>query len=121
MSCFTRVINYWFYCITFKKTFGYVKHGILVDKLKFYGLSGKFITLIQSYLRGRYQNVLIDKINAYDSVHSRWKIATNGAPQCLILGPIFFVIYIGDLPKITDNDAKVVLFADDTSIIEILT
>jgi hypothetical protein len=31
-------------------------------------------------------------------------------------GSIIFFIYINDLPKITDNDAKVVLSADDTSI-----
>ena len=36
---------------------------------------------------------------------------TNGAPY----GPLLFVIYINVLPKITDNDVKVVLFADDSS------
>ena len=40
-----------------------VNRGIVVDKLEF---SGKFQTLIQSYLIGRYQKVLIGTINAYD-------------------------------------------------------
>jgi len=34
----------------------------------------------------------------------------------LIFGSLFLLIYFNNLPKITDNDAKVVLFADDTSI-----
>jgi len=56
-----------------KKACDCVNHGILVDKLEFYGISGKILTLIQSYLGGRYQKVLIDKINAYDSVSSDGK------------------------------------------------
>jgi hypothetical protein len=59
-------------------------------ELEIYGISGKFLTLIQSYLRDRYQKVLLDKINVYDSVSSRSKKVTNGVPQGFILGLLFF-------------------------------
>ena len=33
------------------------------------------------------------------------------------LAPCFFLLYVNDLPKITDENSKLILFADDTSII----
>jgi hypothetical protein len=56
-----------------QKAFDYVNHGNLVDKLQFYGIRGKFLALIQSYLRGSYQILLIDKFNAYGDVSSGWR------------------------------------------------
>jgi len=41
---------------------------------------------------------------------------TNGVLQSSILVPLHFLICMNDLLKITDNDAKVVLVANDTSI-----
>jgi len=39
-----------------------------------------------------------------------------GFSRGLILGSLFLLIYFNDVPKITDNDANVVIFADDTNI-----
>ena len=100
-----------------EKAFDCVNHGILVDKLEFYGIRGKFLALVKYYLRGRYQKVLIDKFNAYEGVSSGWKKVKNWVQQGLILGPLLFLIYINDLSMVTDGDSKVVLFADYTSII----
>jgi hypothetical protein len=42
-----------------QKAFDCVKYKILFDKLEFYGIDGKFKTLIRSYLTGRYQRVVL--------------------------------------------------------------
>ena len=41
-----------------EKAFDCVNHEILPKKLDFYGIKGKFLNLIQSFLQGRYQKYL---------------------------------------------------------------
>ena len=99
-----------FFC-DLQKAFDCVNHKILLDKLEFYGVEGKFKTLIESYLTGRYQRVALGNIT------SNWEVIKCGVPQGSILGPFFFLIYINDLPKITNKDNDMVLSVDDTCII----
>ena len=37
------------------KAFDCINHAVLLEKMKFYGVSGKFYNLVKSYLDGRYQ------------------------------------------------------------------
>jgi hypothetical protein len=45
------------YFATSQKAFDCVNHDILIKKLEFYGITGKFCALAKSYLKGRYQRV----------------------------------------------------------------
>jgi hypothetical protein len=59
--------------------------------------------------------VVLDN-NFHDSA-SYWGEVKNGVPQRSILGPLLFLLYINGLPKVANDKAEVVLYADDTSII----
>jgi len=53
---------------------------------------------------------------------SNWGTIECGVPQGSILGPLLFLLYINDLPKIINSanlkiNLKTILFADDTSVI----
>jgi hypothetical protein len=51
-----------------------------------------------------------------DDVSSSWTELKFGVPQGSILGPLFFLLYINDISKVSVNGAKILLYADDTSI-----
>jgi hypothetical protein len=99
-----------------QKAFDCVNHKILLNKLEFYGIQGKFKTLIESYLTGRYQEVTLNN-NTNINSSSKWQLINNGVPQGLILGPLFFLFYINNLPKIIFKNNSIVLFAADASLL----
>ena len=99
-----------------QKAFDCVNHKILLDKLEFYGIEGKFRTLIESYLTSRHQRVALGNITDSNN-SSKWDVIKCGVPQGSILGPLFILFYINALPKILNKDNNMVPFVDDTSII----
>ena len=67
-------------------------------------------------MSGRYQRVLIK--NTYTKNYlSEWKQVKLGVSQGSILGLLFFLLCINDLPGSINNLPKLTLIADDTNII----
>jgi hypothetical protein len=99
-----------------QKAFDCVNHDILLSKMKFYGIRDIANKLMESYLRNRYQRVVIndDRLNKY---YSELEQMHHGVPQGSVLRPLFFLPYINDLPKSVSDKSNPILFADDTSFI----
>jgi hypothetical protein len=77
--------------------------------------------LINSYLENRYQRVVLSNEFSHNKT-SKWGLIKHGVPQGSILGPLLFLVYINDIPKITNfdnlmNNSITILFADEMSVI----
>ena len=95
--------------IDLKKAFDTVDHQILLRKLELYGIKGQALSFLNSYLSNRSQKC---QINGFLSSE---KVIRCGVPQSSILGPLFFLLYINDLPQCLSK-TKPRLFADDTNL-----
>ena len=100
-SCQTDIIF-----LDFSKAFDSVSHSLLLHKLQSYGINGKLLNWLRSYLSSRQQRVVIE------GCESEWLPVKSGVPQGSILGPLLFLLYINDMPDVVSS-SHVALFADD--------
>ena len=80
--------------VYFSKAFDMLNHDLMLLKLKYYfEIDGRLLKFIENYLYGQKQCVVLD------NAKSSSKPVLSGVPQGSILGPIFFVMFINDLPQ----------------------
>ena len=81
----------------------------MLAKLSAYGVKKNSLRLLKSYLINRYQRIRVG------SSFSEWLEIILGVPERLILGPLFFNIFINDLLNIVEK-TSICNFADDNTI-----
>ena len=95
--------------LDFSKAFDKVDIGVTLRKLKSIGISGKVGRWLQSFLTGHQQSEVINR------EQSDPQPVLSGVPQGSVLGPLLFLVLIGDI-----DEGVVALFlssfADDTRI-----
>ena len=80
----------------------------MLYKLESLGISESVLNLFRGFLNDRHQRVVLS------GQLSDWEPILAGFPQCSILGPLPFLIFINDLPNNLNSLIK--LFADDISL-----
>ena len=93
------------YILDFEKAFDTPPHELLKCKLFEYGIRGKTLLWIDSFLCSRQQRVVIN------GAKSKWADVLSGVPQGTAFGPLLFSLYINDV--LVDIDSEIRLFADD--------
>ena len=92
----------------FEKAFDKVSHRRLLAKIHDYGIRGKLYDWVKTFLTERKQRVVVN------GEYSDWVSVTSGVPQGTVTGPLWFLIFINDLPN--NISSKIRLFADDCVI-----
>ena len=96
--------------------FDVLRHDMLIRKLKLYNFGESALEWVVSFLTHRSQYVSIGtRDSSYSSVNS-------GVPQGSVLGPIFYVLYVNELPAImNDEDCEDSVHKDTENNINLFT
>ena len=95
--------------VNFRKTFNVINHLLLPKKLSINEANNLSLKWFGSYLTSRKQYV---RINVCCSTS---KQLLQGVPQGLILGPIFFLLFVNNMP-LSIHDSTLDFYADDTNL-----
>ena len=95
--------------LDFAKAFDKLDFNITLIKLKELGIDGKIGRWLHSFLTGRHQTVIVN------GEKSEPAPVISGVPQGSVIGPLLFLILIGDIDKEVAH-TFMSSFADDTRI-----
>ena len=95
--------------VDFAKAFGKVDINIAMRKIRSLGITGLLADWIHCFLTHRTQQVVVN------SAKSKSKEVISGVPQGSVLGPLIFLILIGDIDKDIAT-SFLSSFADNTRI-----
>ena len=96
--------------LDYAKAFDKVDFNVLLKKLKHTGIQGKLLQWIESFITGRSQAVVVN------GVLSDISKVLSGVPQGSVLGPLLFLLLIGDI-DLGVVGSSVKSFADDTRVV----
>ena len=94
--------------IDYCKAFDMVDHELLLKKLEAYGIMNTELEWCWSELSGRKQVVHLG------GKESSEVPMEHGVPQGSILGPLFFILFMNDLPLLVSSQVNP--YADDTTL-----
>jgi len=94
--------------LDYKKAFDSVPHRRLIDKLRSFGVNGKLLKWLDSFLTSRTMKV------GLRGAFSQLLDVLSGVPQGSVLGPLLFLLYVNELPDWIKSELK--MFADDTKV-----